>query len=63
MQEKSYSSTQISPHLKTIHSNQEGEWFKPNPLLEGDLEEIKTEVLAANLQEVEDAIDEPEEDE
>ena len=60
---KSYSSTQMSLYLKTIHSNQEGEWFEPTPLLEGDLEEIKTEVLAANLQEVEDVIDEPDEDE
>ena len=60
---KSYSSTQISLHLKTIHSNQESEWFEPTPLLEGDLEEIKTEVLAPNLPEVKDAIDEPEEDE
>ena len=31
---KSYSSTQISLHLKTNHSNQEGEWFEPTPLLE-----------------------------
>ena len=60
---QSYSSTQISLHLKTIHSSQESEWFEPTPLLEGDLEEIKTEVLAANLQEAKDAIDEPEEDE
>ena len=49
---KSYSSTQISLHLKTIHSNQEGEWFEPTPLLEGNLEEIKTEVLAENLQDI-----------
>ena len=60
---KSYSSTQIFLLLKTIHSNQEGEWFKPTALLEGDLKEIKTEVLATNLLEVKDAIDEPEEDE
>ena len=60
---KSYSSTQISLHLKTIHSNQECGWFEPTPLLKGNLEEVKTEVLAANLQEVKDAIDEPEEDE
>ena len=60
---KSYSSTQISLHLKTIHSSQEGEWFEPTPLLEGDLEKVKTEVLATNLQEVKDAIDKPEEDE
>ena len=62
-QKKSYSSTQISLHLKTIHSSQESEWFEPTSLLEGDLEEVKTEVLAANLQEVKDATDEPEEDE
>ena len=60
---KSYSSSKISLHSKTIHSNQESEWFEPTPLLEGDLEEIKTEVLATNLQEVKDAIDKPEEDE
>ena len=56
---KSYSSTQMSLHLKTIHRDQEGEWFEPASPLEGDLEEVKTKVLAANLQEVKDATTEP----
>ena len=60
---KSYSSTQMSLHLKTIHHDQEGEWFKPTSPLEGDLVEVKTEVLAANLQEVKDATAEPDDDE
>ena len=60
---KSYSSTQISLHLKTIHHDQEGEWFEPTAPLEGDLAEVKTKVLAANLQEVEDATAEPDDDE
>ena len=61
--EKSYSSTQMSLHLKTIHHDQEGEWFKPTPPLEGNLVEVKTKVLAANLQEVEDATAEPDDNE
>ena len=53
----------MSLHLKTIHRDQEGEWFEPTPPLEGDLVEVKTKVLAANLQEVEDATAEPDDDE
>ena len=60
---KSYSSAQMSLHLKTIHCDQEGEWFKPTLPLEGDLEEVKTEVLAANLQEVKNATAELDDDE
>ena len=52
---KSCSSTQMSLHLKTIHHDQEGEWLKPTPPLEGNLEEVKAKVLAANLQEVKNA--------
>ena len=52
---KSYNSTQMSLHLKTIHHDQKDEWFEPTSPLEGNLEEVKTEVLAANLQEVENA--------
>ena len=60
---KSYSIIQMSLHLKTIHCNQEDECFEPTPPLEGDLEEVKTEVLAANLQEVENTTAELDDDE
>ena len=53
----------MSLHLKTIHRDQEGEWFEPTPPLEGDLEEVKTEVLAANLQDVKNATAELDDDE
>ena len=53
----------MSLHLKTIHRDQEGEWFDPTQPFEGNLEEVKTEVLAANLKEVEDATAEPDDDE
>ena len=53
----------MSLHLKTIHHDQEGEWFEPTPPLEGNLEEVKTKVLAEILQEVKDATAEPEDDE
>ena len=53
----------MSLHLKTIHHDQEDEWFEPTPPFEGDLEEVKTEVLAANLQEVKNATAELDDDE
>ena len=52
-QKKSYSATTISLHLKTIHKFESAEWFKPTPLLEGDTVEITDEILAENLQEIE----------
>ena len=45
-----------------IHWDQKADWFEPSPLLEGDMKEVTTEVLAANLQEIEAIKDEPEED-
>ena len=51
-QRKSYLATTISLHLKTIHKNESAEWFKPTPLLEGDMVKITDEILAENLQEI-----------
>ena len=52
-QKKSYLATTICLHLKTIHKNESAEWFEPTPLLEGDMVEITNEILAENLQEIE----------
>ena len=52
-QKKSYSATTISLHLEAIHKNESAEWFEPTPLLEGDTVKITDEILAENLQEIE----------
>ena len=54
---KSYSSTTISLHLKTIHPHTKSEWFELTPALEGDTNEVPAQVLAANLAEI-DAVKE-----
>ena len=33
-----------------MHRDQESEWFKPIPPLEGDIEEISEETLRANIE-------------
>ena len=53
----------LSLHLKTIHSNNTNEWFKPTPALKGDVQEVTDEILMANLQEIEVVKEEPDEDE
>ena len=50
---KSYSATTMSLHLKTAHKDQSAKWFKPTPLLEGDTIKITDQILAENLQEIE----------
>ena len=59
---KSYSSSTISLHLKTIHYDQTNDWFEPTPALEGDVQEVTNEILAANLQEIEAVKEKWEED-
>ena len=59
---KSYSATTMSLHLKTAHKDQSAEWFKPTPLLEGDTIKITDQILAENLQEIENVSSEPAEE-
>ena len=61
-QKGSYSATTISLHLKTIHRDESAEWFKPTPPLEGDTVKVTDEILAENLQEVENVKEELEEE-
>ena len=58
---KSYSSTTMSVHLHTDHPNNQINWFKPFPTLEGDVAEVTEEFLAANLQEIKPVKEDPEE--
>ena len=59
---RSYSSTTISLHLKTIHREESAEWFEPTPTLEGDTVKVTNELLAENLQQVENVKEELEEE-
>ena len=52
-EKKSYSPTTMSLHLKTAHKDQSAEWFKPTPLLEGNTIKVTDQILAENLQEIE----------
>ena len=51
---RAFSTTTIAKHLKLIHRDQETDWFKPTPLLEGDKTKITDAVLTANFQEIEE---------
>ena len=61
-QKRSYSATTIPLHLKTIHRDESAEWFEPTTPLEGDTVKVTDEILAENLQEVEDVKEELEEE-
>ena len=61
-EKKSYSATTMSLHLKTAHKDQSAEWFKPTPLLKGDTIEVTDQILAENLQEIENVSSEPAEE-
>ena len=61
-QKRSYSATTISLHLKTIHRDESAEWFKSTPPLEGDTVKVTDEILAENLQEIENVKEELEEE-
>ena len=56
---KSFSSTTMSVHLKAVHHDDTNEWFEPTSALEGDVTEVTDEILAANLQEIEEVKEEP----
>ena len=60
---KSFSSTTMSVHLKTVHHNSANEWFKPTPSLKGDVTKVTDEILTANLQEIKEVKEEQEETE
>ena len=56
----------MSLHLKTAHKDQSAKWFEPTPLLEGDTIEITDQILAENLQGIEnissELVEEPQDD-
>ena len=58
---KSYSITTISVHLRAVHRDDTDKCFEPTPALEGDVTEVTDEILAANLQEIENVKEELEE--
>ena len=45
----SYCSVDIQKHLKIIHRDEEGHWFEPTPELEGDIVEVSSNTLRANI--------------
>ena len=45
----------MSIHLHSAHSNAQNDWFELVPTLEGDVIEVTDELLAENLQEIEEA--------
>ena len=48
----------MSVHLKTVHHTSANEWFEPTPTLKGDITEVTSEILTANLQEIEEVKEE-----
>ena len=48
-------------HLRSAHSQNQNDWFKPVPALEGDMTDVTDALLAENLQEIKKVKEEPEE--
>ena len=46
---RSYRSVDIQKHLRDIHQDQEDCWFEPTPDLKGDIVEVSSEILKANI--------------
>ena len=46
---QSYRSVDIQKHLKIIHRDEEDRWFEPTPELEGDIVEVSSNTLRANI--------------
>ena len=46
---RSYRSVNIQKHLRDIHQDQEDCWFEPTPDLEGDIVEVSSDTLKANI--------------
>ena len=44
----------MSMHLHSAHPQDQNDWFKPVPALEGDVTEVTDVLLAENLQEIEE---------
>ena len=58
---KSFSSTNMSMHLRSAHPKSQNYWFELVPALEGDVTEVTDVLLAENLQEIKEVKVEPEE--
>ena len=39
----------IQKHLRDVHRDAESQWFEPTPKLEGDIVEVSSETLQANI--------------
>ena len=46
---RSYRSVDIQKHLKIVHRDEEDRWFEPTPELEGDIVEVSSNTLRANI--------------
>ena len=46
---RSYRSVNIQRHLRDIHQDQEDHWFEPILDLEGDIMEVSSDTLKANI--------------
>ena len=46
---QSYHSVDIQKHLKIVHRDEEDHWFEPTPELEGDIVEVSSDTLRANI--------------
>ena len=46
---RSYRSVDIQRHLRDIHRDRENDWFEPTPDLEGDIVEVSSDILKANI--------------
>ena len=46
---RSFQSDDIQKHLRDVHCDSENQWFEPTPLLEGDIIEVSSDTLEANI--------------
>ena len=46
---EAYRSVDIQRHLRDVHRDRENDWFEPTPDLEGDIVEVSSDTLKANI--------------